>query len=99
LKQLQSGTPEFDYLILAQLGLEMEKMLKQIEMGLDTQKKLCRDGRRWKYGGWNLESSGVLESPSEKQTKEEIRSGNPINLRSMKGLKVTNSLVDSYGRS
>ena len=62
-------------------------------------KKLCRDGRRWKYGGWNLESSGVLESPSEKQTKEEIRSGNPINLRTMKGLKVTNSLVDSYGRS
>ena len=77
----------------------MEKMLKQIEMGFDPQKSFTKMNKNRDMKDVIWCQVMYLNPPMMKKISEEIRSGNPINLRTMKGLKVTNSLVDSYGRS
>jgi hypothetical protein len=38
LAKLQTRTPDYIYLSIIRLGLQMEKMLEKIKMGFDTQK-------------------------------------------------------------
>ena len=72
LPKLQPGSPDYIYLRFVGMGLQMEEILKQIEVGLNPQKSFTKmdEDRDVENGVWGQVMH--LNPPMEKEAPKEI---------------------------